>query len=221
MPRINQKGLIQRDMTKKEGYYVFQSYWSDVPMAHIYGHSWPVRWGKAGEPKMVKVSNCAEAELFLNGASLGVKHRDSQDFPAAGLRWMAPLMAGQNHLRVVAKSSAGKTVMDEIDFAYQTQPWTKPARLVLKEKSRGDGKVTVEATLLDEHGVPCLDAKDQVRFWLAGSGKLIDNRGAPGGSRVVQLANGRAAISLETVGECTVGVGAKGILDAFVTVKKS
>ncbi len=33
VPRVNQKGLITRDMHKKEAYYVFQSYWSDVPMA--------------------------------------------------------------------------------------------------------------------------------------------------------------------------------------------
>jgi beta-galactosidase len=48
IPRINQKGVVERDLTKKESYYVFQSYWADKPMAHIYGHTWPVRWGKAG-----------------------------------------------------------------------------------------------------------------------------------------------------------------------------
>ncbi len=46
-PKVNQKGLVERDGTPKEGYYVFQSYWADKPMIHIYGHSWPVRWGKA------------------------------------------------------------------------------------------------------------------------------------------------------------------------------
>ena len=52
-------------MTKKEGYFVFQSYWSEEPMAHIYGHTWPVRWGAEGEARMVKVySNCPTAELF-------------------------------------------------------------------------------------------------------------------------------------------------------------
>src|SRR5215469_3940400 len=53
VPRVNQKGLVERDFTPKEGYYVFQSYWTDKPMAHIYGHSWPVRWGDEGEQKMV------------------------------------------------------------------------------------------------------------------------------------------------------------------------
>jgi beta-galactosidase len=91
VPRMNQKGVVERDMTPKEGYYVFQSYWAEKPMARIYGHTWPIRWGTAGEAKMVKVySNCASAELFVNGKSHGVKQRNSQDFPCAGLRWMVP-----------------------------------------------------------------------------------------------------------------------------------
>ena len=39
VPYMNQKGVMERDVTKKEGYYVFQSYWTTKPMVHIYGHS--------------------------------------------------------------------------------------------------------------------------------------------------------------------------------------
>src|SRR5262249_16623920 len=53
IPRVNQKGLVQRDLTVKEGYFVFQSYWADKPMVHIYGHSWPIRWGNEDEDKLV------------------------------------------------------------------------------------------------------------------------------------------------------------------------
>jgi Beta-galactosidase/beta-glucuronidase len=105
-PRVNQKGLITRDMQKKESYFVFESYWSNVPMAHIYGHTWPIRWGTPGEPKMVKVySNCETAELFLNGKSLGSRTRNSQNFPA-GLRWMTPFVEGTNKVRVVAQKGS-------------------------------------------------------------------------------------------------------------------
>jgi beta-galactosidase len=100
IPYMNQKGLVERDMTKKEAYYVFQSYWAEKPMVHIYGHSWPVRWGAEGEEKMIKVySNCDEAELFVNGKSCGVKKRNSQDFPAAGLRWIVKLNSGKNEVK--------------------------------------------------------------------------------------------------------------------------
>ena len=217
VPRVNQKGLIERDMTKKEAYFVFQSYWSDVPMARIYGHSWPIRWGEPNEQKMVKVySNCDTAELFVNGKSAGVKHRNSQDFPAAGLRWLTPFSAGKNNLRVVATRKS-ITVADEIDFLYQTEKWGAPVSLKLTEIHRDADKVTVEATLYDAKGVLCLDARNQVRFSVAGEAKLIDNLGTPRGSRVVQLYNGRAQISLRKTPalQSVVSVSTAGLPSAF------
>jgi beta-galactosidase len=223
VPRVNQKGLLTREMQKKEAYYVFQSYWAEAPMVHIYGHTWPIRWGAKGEQKMVKVySNCETAELFLNGKSLGAKKRDSQDFPAAGLRWMTPFVVGKNTLRVVATKN-GKTITDEISFVYQTETWGAPSELKITEKSRStvDGKttVTVEAKLYDANGVLCLDAKNRVRFMTAGEGRLIDNRGTPTGSRVVELYNGRAEISLLTNNSgSAVSVAAEKLKPAFVTI---
>ena len=223
VPRINQKGVIERDMTKKEGYFVFQSYWSDTPMVHLYGHSWPIRWGDEGESKMVKIySNCEMAELFVNGKSAGVKHRNSQDFPAAGLRWMIPFVQGKNNLRVVA-TKGGTKVQDEIEFLYQTEKWGAPAEFKLSETSRVtvDGKetVTVEARLYDAKGILCLDARNPVRFTIAGTGTLIDNRGTSRGSRVVQLYNGRVEISLtRNSGESVVGVSTPGLKAAFCSI---
>jgi beta-galactosidase len=220
VPRMNQKGVLQRDMTLKEGYYVFQSYWAEKPMARIYGHTWPVRWGGEGEKRIVKVySNCPTAELFLNGKTLGKRRRDSQDFPAAGLRWMAAFAPGKNRLRVVAAKD-GVTVEDEIEFEYQTAKWSTPAALKLAEIARDTKTVTVEATLHDANGVLCADARNVVRFSLAGAGRLIDNLGTPDGSRVVQLANGRARISLEHgVGTAKVAVASEGVAPGFVTIE--
>ncbi|OQP64418.1 glycoside hydrolase [Niastella vici] len=200
VPYMNQKGVVERDLTKKEAYYVFQSYWTTKPMAHIYGHTWPVRWGNEGEEKMIKVySNCAEAELFVNGKSYGVKKRNSQDFPAAGLRWNVPLSAGMQQVKVIAKN--GKTVLsDSISFTYQTSKWSKPAKLLLEKIGEENGIATMQVKLLDEKGVPCLDAANWIRFGLAGDGKLIDNQGTPSGSRYVQAYNGRAIIRVQTNG---------------------
>ena len=219
VPRVNQKGVIERDMTKKEGYFVFQSYWAEEPMAHIYGHTWRVRWGAVGQARIVKVySNCATAELFVNGASAGTRQRNSQDFPAAGLRWMVKFVPGKNHLRVVAGRN-GVTVSDEIEFEYQTAKWGKPGRFALAQIARDRDVVTIEATAFDAKGVLSLDARNVVRFSLAGSGSLIDNQGTSTGSRVVQLYNGRARISVRcNDGACTAGVTSEGIAPAFVTV---
>lgn len=198
VPYVNEKGLLQRDFTKKEGYFVFQSYWTKKPMAHIYGHSWPVRWGDDGEEKMVKVySNCDEAELFVNDKSAGVKRRNSQDFPAAGLRWNVKFLKGENNVRVIARK--GKIqVEDSIHFLYQTEKWGKPARAIFEKIGDENGVATVQVKLLDKNNIQCLDAGSWVRFGLTGDGKLIDDLGTPSGSRKVQMYNGRAVISVQT-----------------------
>lgn len=200
VPYMNQKGVVERDLTKKEAYYVFQSYWATRPMVHIYGHSWPVRWGNDNEEKMIKVySNCDEAELFINGQSYGIKKRNSQDFPAAGLRWNLPLKKGSYNVHVMARK--GKTVVsDTIRFEYQTEKWAQPAQVSLKKISEENGIVTIEARLYDAKNVQCLDAVNWIRFGLTGDGTLIDNLGTSGGSRLVQLYNGRATIRIQTNG---------------------
>jgi beta-galactosidase len=219
VPRINQKGVVGRDLEKKESYFVFQSYWAEEPMVHIYGHTWPVRWGEDGEQKMLKVySNCEEVELFLGDGSLGVRRRDSQDFPAAGLRWTTAFPAGKVTLRAVGKRG-GKTVTDEISFDYETRQWAAPARFELKELSRNGKDVTVEALLVDASGVPCLDSRRVVRFSGAGEAQMLDNLGTVGGSRVVQLANGRAWMSYRSTGESVAGISADGVPPAFLTMK--
>jgi len=207
VPRVNQKGLVERDFTLKEGYFVFQSYWAEQPMVHIYGHTWPVRWGEPEEAKLVKVySNCAEVELFVNGVSAGTKKRNSQDFPAAGLRWMVKFKAGENVVRAVAKN-----ISDQIKFVYQTEKWDQPAKLLLAEIKDG-----VEVKLVDAKGVQCLDARNFVRFALVGDGELIDNLGTSTTARKVQLYNGRAQIGIKSRGRWVVSVSSEGLPTAFL-----
>jgi beta-galactosidase len=222
VPRVNQKGVLERDGTPKESYYVFQSYWTEKPMIHIYGHTWPVRWGKPGEEKLVKVfSNCHEVELFVNGVSAGVKQRNVLDFPAAGLRWNVKLNEGTNTLRAIGKSN-GADVIDKISLAYQTAPWGSPVQLTLKQITQTNDIATIEASMFDKDGVPCLDAANTVRFGLTGDGRLLDNFGTSTGSRVVQLYNGRAQISLQFAGQAAVAsVTSDGLKTVFLNLEKA
>lgn len=221
VPFVNQKGVVERDFTKKESYYVFQSYWSEKPMVHIYGHTWPTRWGAAGESKMIKVySNCDEAELFVDGNSAGVKKRNSQDYPAAGLRWMIPMSDGRYHLRVVARKGSVR-VEDEITQDYQTTKWTKPVQLKLRKIAEKDDTVVIEARLVDEFNVKCLDARNWIYFSLAGDGELIDNLGTSSGSRKVQAYNGRALIRVKrNNGYSAVAVQSPGIPTVILNLEK-
>ena len=219
VPRVNQKGVTGRDGTRKESFYLFQSYWSDQPMLHIYGHTWPVRWGKYDEEKQVKVfSNGREVELFVNGISAGMKQRNSTNFPAAGLCWRVKFDEGTNTLRAVARTAGGE-LTDEISVQYQLAEWSEPARFTLRKIAETNNLFTVEARVYDKNGVPCLDAANIVRFGLTGDGRLLDNLGTVTGSRVVQLANGRARISLQLAGgKAVVSVAGEGLPTQFLTV---
>ena len=58
----------------KDGYFAYKAAWTNTPLVHLFPH-----WNWAGmEGKLIKVSaytNCEEAELFLNGKSVGKRNR--------------------------------------------------------------------------------------------------------------------------------------------------
>ena len=196
IPYVNQKGVCQRDGTPKESYYVFQSYWSRKPMLHIYGHTWPVRWGNEGELKEVLVySNQPEVELFVNGVSVGRKQRNPQDYPAQGFHFMCPFQKGRNTVKAIAGS-----LTDEIAFEYQTEKWGKPAQIRLTRLADD----LIEAQVCDADGIPCLDSRDWIEFSIGGAGELMKNQGTATGSQRIQAANGRAVIRYAQKGRCEV-----------------
>jgi beta-galactosidase len=222
IPYVNQKGVLERDQTKKEAYYVFQSYWTDKPMVHIFGHSCPIRWGNEGEQKLMKIySNCSQVELFLNGKSYGIKKRNSQDFPAAGLHWIVKFENGDNSVKVIAHKGK-EEFTDEIKFQYQNEKWSPPA-LILFKKIKQDGDIaTIQAQLVDSKGVKCLDTVNYINFSLTGDGQLIDDLGTSSGSRRVQAYNGRAIIRVKlNNGKSVAGVKSDGLKSVFLNLSNN
>lgn len=220
VPYVNQKGVVERDLTPKESYYVFQSYWTTEPMVHIYGHSWPVRWGNKGDRKEILVySNCPAVELFVNGVSQGIKKRNSQDYPAAGLRWNCVYEEGKNEIRAVAIK--GKTTIeDTITQEYQTAKWGEEASLSLSIVSREGDTILLEAQFFDKDGMRCLDSKKYVEFDIIGNGSLVQNQGTATGSKRLQTYNGRACIKVKPAKyKNVVIVKADGIPPAFIDIE--
>ncbi|MDE6865538.1 MAG: DUF4982 domain-containing protein [Alistipes sp.] len=196
IPYVNQKGVVQRDGTPKESYYVFQSYWSRTPMVHIYDQ--PVRWGRPGEAKEVLVySNCPEVELFVDGRSCGCRKRNPQDFPAAGFHWSGVLREGPNRIEAVARKG-GVELRDTVVQEYTAAQWGAPAQLRLTVRNETDDMLLVEAELLDADGRRCLDAADFIRFTSTDPTALVRNQGTACGSTYIQAANGRAAIRVRS-----------------------
>lgn len=176
-------------------------------MLHIYGHSWPVRWGKAGQTREVLVySNCPEVELFVNGHSAGRRQRRTTDFPAQGFHWDVCFREGTNVVRAVA----GK-LTDEITFDYQTATWDAPAEVRLRTLDEQGDTLLVEAQLYDAKGIRCLDAANRITFSVAGDAQLLDNQGTSTGTRRIQAANGRALMRIHRSGACAVGATAEDV----------
>lgn len=158
---------------------------------------------KKEEKEILVYSNCEEVELFINGVSQGKKKRNSQDFPAADLRWNASLEKGDNEIRAVGiKKIQGKKqeIVDEIKVGYQTESWNKPANIKVNITPIEQDLVRVDAIIVDEKGIHCLDARNFIRFEIAGDGRLIKNQGTRNGSLYVGASNGTASILVRTNG---------------------
>jgi len=83
--RSSSSGVLDTCGFKKDGFYFYQSQWTEKPVLHLFPHwNWK---GKEGHfiPVMC-YTNCDTVELFLNGRPVGVK---GYAFPRQGmeLRW--------------------------------------------------------------------------------------------------------------------------------------
>ncbi len=166
--RSSYSGIIDLAGFEKDRFYLYQSHWRpDHPMAHVLPHwSWPERQGQV-TPVHVFTSG-DEAELFLNGRSLGRKVKGPYD---SRLRW-DDVVYEPGTLEVVAYKDGTQWATDEVTTA------GAPARLeVLPDRSeiRADGRdlsfVTVR--VVDEDGVLAPRADNRIRFQVEGPGEVV------------------------------------------------
>lgn len=198
IPYMNQKGLVDRANNPKDAFYVFKSYWNKKDFfTYIESHTWTERQGPEGKTKDVSVySNCPEVELFLNGESLGVKQRDTKQFPAAGLHWNLSFKDGENTLISIGKTPNGKTVKDELKLNYRYIKNNKAKDLKLSYKTLENGNYLITATAIDAKGLRCLDYEDRVYFQCLSGGETFKSLGTPTGSESIEMSNGKASIEV-------------------------
>jgi beta-galactosidase len=222
IPYVNQKGLVDRASRPKDLYYLFQSYLTSEPMCYIESPNWTIRVGRQGEAQRVRVySNCPQVTLYINGTSYGEKRRDPAAFPAAGLTWEVPFAPGRNELHAIALSATGQYIEQRIVQEYaegeagvgETFQW-KIEPIV--DSSAAMLRVTIQ--LVDGNGFPVVADRRRVTFSLQGEGRLDDCQGIVGGSRVIELVNGRAWINLQIAEEqqAALQVSAPGMTDTTI-----
>jgi beta-galactosidase len=166
--RSSYSGIIDLAGFKKDRYYLYQAHWRpDFPLAHILPHwTWPERVGQA-TPVHVFTSG-DEAELFLNGKSLGRKKKGQYEYR---LRW-DDVVYLPGTLEVVTYKNGKPWATDEVKTA------GAPAKLKLTPDRReilADGKdlsfVTVMVT--DKPGLAVPRANNQIHFDIEGPGEIV------------------------------------------------
>jgi beta-galactosidase len=167
-PRSSYFGIVDLCGFPKDIYYLYQSVWRpDLPMAHILPHwNWPDRIGEV-TPVIVYTSG-DEAELFLNGKSLGRKKKGDYEYR---LCWMDTIYE-PGTLTVTAYKNG--------------QPWADAevkttgaaAQLALsadRTKIAADGAdlsfVTVDVT--DAEGLLVPRTHNSVSYSISGPGEII------------------------------------------------
>jgi beta-galactosidase len=161
-------GIIDLAGFKKDRFYLYQSRWRpDLAMAHILPHwTWPERVGQV-TPVHVFTSG-DEAELFLNGKSLGRKKMGQYEYR---LRW-DEVVYERGELKVVAYKNGEEWATSTRKTA--TAP-TKIEAKADRASIRADGcdLSFVTVRILDEHGVDASAAMYRIKFSVEGPGEIV------------------------------------------------
>ncbi|MBR6442214.1 MAG: DUF4982 domain-containing protein [Clostridia bacterium] len=152
----------------KDPYYLVQSYWTKKKMIHI-GVSWD--WNRGQITDVPVMTNCSEAELFLDGQSLGRKQNNLYDGERFPLLWQIPFRPGT--LCAKGYDEAGRMICE--DYRY-TPGETAYLKLSCENESMlSDGRdlifVTVSAEDRNHH--PVENARNRIRATVTGGGRLI------------------------------------------------
>lgn len=152
----------------KDRFYLYQSRWRpELPMAHILPHwNWPGRLGKA-IPVFVYTSG-DEAELFLNGKSLGRKRKGKYEYR---LRWDS-VAYEPGELRVAAYKNGQPWATDTVETTGQATGIKLTAD---KTTLRADGEdlVFIRISFVDAQGREVPTAEPAVTCSAEGPGRVI------------------------------------------------
>jgi len=176
-------GIIDLCNFPKDHYYFYQSQWTDKPMVHILPHwTWS---GKEGTTIPVWCyTNCDEAELFLNGTSLGTRAFDEKN--DMHLEWLVPYQPGE--LKVVARKEGKVAATMSHHTAGAPARFSVSADQTSLDPARRDlSYLTIR--MEDENGNFVPTASKWVHIQIEGPGRLVGSGGGDPSSHTSFQAN--------------------------------
>ena len=161
-------GILDLAGFKKDRFYLYQSRWrAELPMAHILPHwNWPERKGIV-TPVYVYTSG-DEAELFLNGKSLGKKKKGEFEYR---LKW-DDVVYQPGELKVIAYKNGAKWAEDVV------RTTDKAAQLSVaadRPAVNADGIDLIYLTVRieDKNKLLVPKSNNQLNFSIEGKGRII------------------------------------------------
>jgi beta-galactosidase len=161
-------GIVDLAGFPKDRFYLYQAHWRpDHPMANIVPHwSWPEREGLV-TPVHVFTSG-DEAELFLNGRSLGRKVKGEYEYR---LRW-DDVVYEPGTLEVVAYREGRRWASARVRTAGEAAALeARPDRSTIRADGRDMAFVSVD--VVDARGVLAPRADSPIAFAIEGPGEIV------------------------------------------------
>jgi beta-galactosidase len=179
--RSNRAGLLDLAGFKKPEYFFRQSLWSEKPMIYIgttavpksedkgiWSHKQAARqwnWKDGDQVRVNCFTNCDEAELFLNGKSLGKKAagKNKQVF------WDLAYQPGE--LTVNGYQQQKQAATDAIKSAGNA--YAIKASLVQDGSKTKSGLSQVMVQIVDQAGIPVYFSEDEISLTFQGKATLL------------------------------------------------
>ena len=181
-------GILDLAGFKKDRFYLYQSKWRpDLPMAHILPHwNWPERRGLV-TPVHVYTSG-DEAELFLNGKSLGKKKKGQYEYR---LKW-DDVVYQPGEIKVVAYKNGIKWAEDKmVTTGKATHLSASADRNAVKPD--GSDLVFITVKVEDKNNLLVPRSSNLVNFSIEGPGKIVATDNGDATSHVPFQASNRQA----------------------------
>jgi beta-galactosidase len=166
--RSSYTGIIDLAGFKKDRFYLYQSHWRpELPVVHILPHwNWPERVDEV-TPVHVFTSG-DEAELFLNGKSLGKKKKGEYEYR---LRW-DDVKYESGELKVISYKK-GKVWAEEV--VKTTGEAANLQATADRNKIQADGKdlTFISVKITDKYGVIVPRSNNLIEFSIEGPGEIM------------------------------------------------
>ncbi|MFY7909136.1 MAG: beta-galactosidase GalB [Emticicia sp.] len=166
--RSSYSGIIDLAGFKKDRFYLYQARWRpNLPIVHILPHwNWPNRIGEITPVHVFTTGD--EAELFVNGQSLGRKKKNEFEYR---IRW-DEVKYFPGEIKVISYKNGKK-------WAEETVKTTDKASKIIATtdqttiKADGEDLAFITVKITDINGLVIPDASNIINFSLEGPGEIV------------------------------------------------